>query len=233
MPSTGALSTRAACGLISLPPLPTAFRPAGARSSGRGAAQAATTRLAGVSRARPPAVPATEDAFSSVADDLPLTSLAGARVPDLHLRDQAIDGLDLANLHARGAGLFRSSFSGARLTGATLVQASLRDVAFSGCRMDLASLVAAKLERVTFSDCDLREVPFDEAHLRDVRFERCDLGGTSFSKARLQRVELVDCDLTRVRSVADLRGASMRWGDIIANAGPLAAAVGIAVLDED
>ena len=154
-------------------------------------------------------------------------SLAGSRLPDLHLADTAIRGADLANVHAPKAALRRVVVDQARLTGAQLPQASLSDVTLTGCRFDLGSLAAARLERVVFADCDLRETSLGEAILRDVVFERCDLGGAELDRIRLQRVELRGCHLDGIRSVENLRGAAMPWDDIVGNAGLLAAAVGI------
>lgn len=159
-------------------------------------------------------------------------SLAGARLPDLHLRDVALAGTDLANLHAPKAALRRVAVDQARLTGAELTEASLSDVALTGCRIDLASLAAARLERVVFTDCDLRETSLAEAVLRDVRFERCDLGGAELARVRLQRVELRGCRLDGVNAVENLRGAAMPWEDIVGNAGLFAAAVGVRVADD-
>ena len=154
-------------------------------------------------------------------------TLAGARLPDLHLGDVAVEAADLANLRAPKAALRRVAIARARLTGADLGEASLRDVAFSDCRIDLANLTAARLERVVFADCDLRESSFGEAVLRDVRFERCDLGGIELARIRLQRVELRGCRLEGVNAVENLRGATMPWEDIVGNAGLFATAVGI------
>lgn len=152
--------------------------------------------------------------------------LAGSRLPDLHVGDCVLAGADLANLHAPKAALRRTRIDQARLTGADLTDASLRDVVLSGCRFDLGSLAVARLERVVFEDCDLRETSLGEAVLRDVRFERCDLGGVELSRVRLQRVELRGCRLEGV-AVEHLRGATMPWEDIVGNAGLLAGALGI------
>ena len=154
-------------------------------------------------------------------------SLAGSRLPDLHLADTAIRGADLANVRAPKAALRRVLVEQARLTGAELAEASFGDVTFDGCRIDLASLAAARMERVVFADCDLRETSLAEAVLRDVRFERCDLAGVDLDRIRIQRVELHGCKLDGIRSVENLRGAAMPWDDIVGNAGLLAAAVGI------
>jgi Pentapeptide repeats (8 copies) len=84
-----------------------------------------------------------------------------------------------------------------------------------------------------FDGAGLAGTRLPDARLRDVRFERCDLSGASFARARLERVELVDCRLAGVRSITDLRGASMPWDDVVGNAVAMAAALGIRVLEED
>jgi uncharacterized protein YjbI with pentapeptide repeats len=179
-------------------------------------------------RARPPADLAAPGDLTEITG----SGLAGTRVRDGRARDCVFAGADLANVHAPQASVQRSALRDARLTGATLTGASVRDVTLTGCRADLVTLAGARLERVLFADCDLRETGFDEAHLRDVRFERCRLDGASFHRAILQRVELAGCELRGVRAVTDLRGATMPWEDIVANAGALAAAAGIGLLDE-
>jgi uncharacterized protein YjbI with pentapeptide repeats len=171
--------------------------------------------------------------FVTVTAGLVTASIAGARLPDATFRGCVLDGADLANAHAEGASLQRTLARDTRLTGATLTRASLQDVTLTDCRAGFASFAAARMERVVLADCDLRETSFDEARLRDVRFERCRLEEASFHRAVLQRVELVGCELAGVRSVSDLRGAAMPWADIVANAGPLAVAVGIELLEEE
>ena len=178
------------------------------------------------------AAPAGLDArFVAVQRSRVTASLAGARLADAALGDCVVDGADLANVHAPRAALQRCALRATRLTGATLSDGRLQDVALTECRADLVSFAGARLDRVLLADCDLREAVFDEAQLRDVRFERCVLAGASLHRVRLQRVELAGCDLTGLRSVADLRGAAMPWPDVVANAGALAEAAGIRVLD--
>ncbi len=159
-------------------------------------------------------------------------SLAGARLAALHLQDTEAVGGDHANLDAPKAAFSRVAFRDCRLTGAQLSEASLCDATFASCRLDLAVLAGATLERVVFADCVLSEATLEQALLRDVRFERCDLTGATLGHIRLQRVELVGCGLAGVRSLGDLRGARMPWPDLVENAGELAAALGIDVLEE-
>jgi uncharacterized protein YjbI with pentapeptide repeats len=103
----------------------------------------------------------------------------------------------------------------------------------SGCRADLASLENTRLRRVRFEDCDLRGLDLRGAELDGVRFERCDLSGAEFSGARCRRLELVACELAGIGGIESLRGSSWDWPTVVGQAGALAAALGIAVLDED
>jgi hypothetical protein len=52
-------------------------------------------------------------------------------------------------------------------------------------------------------------------------------------QARRQRVELHGCRLDGLRSIVDLRGAAMPWPDVVAGAGTFAAALGIAIVDDE
>lgn len=118
-----------------------------------------------------------------------------------------------------------------RLTGMELAEAALEDVVFEECRIDLAGLRHARLERVVFRDCRLEECDLYGATLRDVLFERCDLREATFSACRVERVELRGCELAGLRGAEALRGARMPWPDVVANAGVLADALGIEVVD--
>jgi uncharacterized protein YjbI with pentapeptide repeats len=160
-------------------------------------------------------------------------SLAGARLHDVHLHDCEATGADLANVDLRGGALTRLTLDRCRLTGAQLVESSIRDVTFVDCRLDFAVLAGARLDRVVLRGCDLREASLEQAQLRDVRLERCDLSRAMLGQARLQRVELDGCRLDGLRSIADLRGATMPWPDVVAGAGALAAALGIGILEDE
>lgn len=167
------------------------------------------------------------------ADSRIRATLGSAKLAGLHLVNVEIRGADLANAAMAGGGLQRARIAGTRMTGAALSEASLRDVALADTRLDLASFAEARLDRVAFVGCDLREASFSEARLRDVRFERCDLSGAEFHRAALQRVELAGCELTGLRSLSDLRGATLPWPDIVGSAGLFAAALGIGVTEDE
>jgi len=127
--------------------------------------------------------------------------------------------------------LERVEIRGARLTGAELSEAHLRDVVFDACRIDLVGLRMAKLERVVFRDCRMSECELYAASLKDVLFERCELREATFSGMTVQRVELRVCDLTAARGAEALKGVRMPWNDVIENAALFAAVVGIQLVD--
>jgi len=138
---------------------------------------------------------------------------------------------DWANVRAPRVSLERVVIRRARLTGAELSEARLRDVVFDECRIDLAGLRVAKLERVVFRDCRMSECELYNASLKDVLFERCELREATFSGMTIQRVELRGCDLTGARGADALRGARMPWDDVIENAALFAAVAGIEIVD--
>jgi uncharacterized protein YjbI with pentapeptide repeats len=156
-------------------------------------------------------------------------SLAGAKLHDVHLHDAELLGADLANVDLAKGHVDRVVLQDCRLTGAQLIETTVKDVVFSGCRLDFAVLAEARFDRVRFTRCDLREVSLEGAQLRDVRFESCDLSRATLDRSRHQRVLLEGCRLEGVRSLSDLRGAAMPWPDVVDQAEAFAAALGIAV----
>jgi uncharacterized protein YjbI with pentapeptide repeats len=157
-------------------------------------------------------------------------SLAGAKLHDVHLHDAELSGADLANVDLAKGHLDRLILRDCRLTGAQLIETTIKDVTLVDCRIDFAIFALARLDRVVFRNCDLQEASLEQAQLRDVRFETCDLGRATLGQSRHQRVELHGCKLAGVRALSDLRGAAMPWPDIVDHAGAFAAALGIAVV---
>jgi uncharacterized protein YjbI with pentapeptide repeats len=163
-------------------------------------------------------------------------ALAGAKLHDVHLHDAELLGADLANVDLAKGHLDRVVLKDCRLTGAQLIETTVKDAVFTGCRLDFAVLATARLDRVRFERCDLREVSLEGAQLRDVRFESCDLSRATLDGSRHTRVLLEGCRLEGVRSLQDLRGTAMPWPDVVDQAEALAAALGISVArdpDED
>jgi uncharacterized protein YjbI with pentapeptide repeats len=147
------------------------------------------------------------------------------------LTDAEVEDVDWANRSGRGISMRRLVVRRSRLTGAELGESELADVRFLDCRLDLVGLRHATLQRVRFEDCRLTECDLSGARLVDVAFERCELRGASLRSVSLERVSFERCDLLGLRGADGLRGASMTWEDVLANAPTLAAAVGIELLD--
>lgn len=169
--------------------------------------------------------------------------LRGPYAPDLDPEAEAPASLDdaldarfehaeLANVRAVGSSLRRVELHLCRMTGAELAESTWLDVRATDCRLDLAGLRYARLERVVFSDCILEEADFTAATLRDVLFERCRLRLAVFSGATAERVQLDGCELEGLAGIEALRGARMRWDDIVKNAPLFASALGIEVVEE-
>lgn len=147
--------------------------------------------------------------------------------------DRAYVDADLSNRVLRGAELHRCVFTRCRLTGFQVPEGTLTDVRFTQCRVDLAALRFASLERVVFEDCVLRELDLTEARLQDVLFAGCDLHAAEFGGARASRLELRGCEVEGLGGVDGLRGALMTWPDAMDLLGPLVAAAGLILLDEE
>ncbi len=147
------------------------------------------------------------------------------------LLDVVMEDTDWANTVQLRPSWRRVELRRVRLTGAQLAEATLIDVTFADCRIDLASFRFARLERVAFRDCRLEEAEFGGARLKDVVFERCDLRAADFSAVKGAQVDLLGCRLDGLRGVDALRGARMRWADVVENAALFAAALEIETVD--
>jgi uncharacterized protein YjbI with pentapeptide repeats len=147
--------------------------------------------------------------------------------------DARIENADFSNQRHLGSSLRRVELHLCRLTGAELAEATWTDVTVTDCRLDLAGLRHATLERVVFRDCNLDEIELAGAQLKDVLFERCRLRAASLVGATGQSIELVGCELEGLDGVEVLRGARMRWSDVVENAALFARAVGIELVDDE
>jgi uncharacterized protein YjbI with pentapeptide repeats len=147
------------------------------------------------------------------------------------LTDAVVADVDWANARAPRTTVTRVELRAARLTGAELAEATLRDARFFECRLDMVGLRLARLERVVFRDCRMEEADLYGARLKDVLFERCTLREATLSGATLERCELRGCDLTGLRGAEALASARMPWNDVLENAPLFAAALGIEIVD--
>ena len=110
-----------------------------------------------------------------------------------------------------------------------LAEADIGEALFSDCRADMAAFAGAQLERVHLTSCDLSGSDWQGAKLKLVTFDACDLREVDFTGTRFTSVEMLDCKLDGARGVASLRGVTMRWEDVLANAGVFAGACGVRV----
>ena len=160
-------------------------------------------------------------------------SVDAERLREEGLCDVALERVDLSNLRGVRVLVERATLRGCRMTGIQLAESTIRDTLLEGCRIDLAAFRMTRFERVVLRDCILRETDFVEAQLSSVVFERCDLAGVDLSHATFGLSRLIDCRYDGMVGAERLRGTAMPWPDIVSLAPELAAAVGIAVLDEE
>jgi uncharacterized protein YjbI with pentapeptide repeats len=165
--------------------------------------------------------------------ELRRVDLDGARLHRLTLTDVRLIDCSLANLDALGADLQRVTLEGCRMTGVALPEARLEDVAITGCRADLANLRFARGRRVRFEDCSLAQADLSGADLRGARLVGCDLRGAELAGALMAGAVLDGCRLDGLRGVGGLRGARMRWADVVELAGAFAAELGIELIEDE
>lgn len=175
-----------------------------------------------------PATPVPPEAGHPVVTD----RFGGQVHLGIGLLDVAFVDCDLANVDARRGTATRVLAHRCRVTGAMLMGTRLRDVVVRDCRVDLATFANATLERVLFEDCVLRDTSFASARLHSVAFVDCDLHGADFTGVRCSRVELRGCGLEGLHGIEGLRGARLRWTDLLDNVTVLAGALGLGVVDE-
>jgi uncharacterized protein YjbI with pentapeptide repeats len=146
-----------------------------------------------------------------------------------HATDVAFEACNLSNVSLPDASFARVLLSQSKLSGLHVTKGSFVDVEFNGCRMEFASFGQAKLKNVTFTDCQLREADFSETTFDRVRFVDCDLSRATFARMRVERSDIRNCKLTELKGLAELRGVTMEWTDILAYADVFAAALGIGI----
>jgi uncharacterized protein YjbI with pentapeptide repeats len=158
--------------------------------------------------------------------------LAGTTQRRWMLKDTLLRDVDLANAEAPYSEWRVVELRGCRLTGFDLRDSSGLHVLFQDCRADLMSLRSVRLEGAIFRDCVLTGADFSGADLRGARFERCDLTEVELREARLEGAVLDGCRLAGIRGALSLRGAKMRWDDVVELAPSFAGALGIELIDE-
>jgi uncharacterized protein YjbI with pentapeptide repeats len=150
-------------------------------------------------------------------------------IPGVELVDAVLRDCALANLDARGAFLRRVQVERSRLVGLSLGEADIADLLVRDSSLELASFAGAQLRGVRFEGVNLNDASFMDARLEAVEFVDCRMSGADFRGARVRSAAIRGASLDGVLGVESLRGVRMPWGDVLASAGALAAALGISV----
>lgn len=156
-------------------------------------------------------------------------TIEAGHVPGLELVDVILSDCGLANLDARGGFVRRVEIQRSRLTGFGLNEAEIADLVVRDSSLELSSFAGASLRSVRFEGVNLINASFMEARLELVEFVDCRLSGADFRGAEVRSAAIRGASLDGVLGVDSLRGARMPWGDVLASAGALAAALGIGI----
>jgi uncharacterized protein YjbI with pentapeptide repeats len=149
----------------------------------------------------------------------------------LELLDVVLRDCGLSNVDGRGGSIRRVEIERSRLVGFSLSEGKARDLRVTDSSLELASFALAGLHNVVFERVNLAEASFMEARMQAVQFIDCTLTGADFRGARLNRCAIRGSTLEDILGVDSLSGLQMPWSDVVASAGALAAALGIAVED--
>jgi uncharacterized protein YjbI with pentapeptide repeats len=165
------------------------------------------------------------------------SELHGVRIeadhaPGLELVDVVLRGCGLTNVDAREGLLRRVVVRGSQLVGFGLSGGQATDVSIVDSSLELASFAGTTLRSVRFERVNLSEVSFQYARLEMVEFVDCRLTGADFRRAKLRSCAIRGASLESVVGVDSLRGLQMPWEDVLASAGALASALGIAIEDQ-
>lgn len=152
-----------------------------------------------------------------------------ANAPGLELIDVVLRDCGLSNVDGREGVIRRAELHRSQLVGFGLSKGDVRDLRVVDCSLELASFAAAHLSDVIFEHVNLADASFMAARLEGVEFIDCRLAGADFRGAKLKGCAIRGSALDGVLGVESLRGLRMPWGDLLASAGALAAALGIAV----
>jgi uncharacterized protein YjbI with pentapeptide repeats len=158
-------------------------------------------------------------------------SLAGSTWSRSHFTDATFDECDLANTVFDKSGLERVRFRRGRMTGFTVSGCALVDVQIDEAVADLSVWRFAKVEHAVFRDCRLAQSDWMSATLTHVRFDGCDFSDADFSQCQLDGVTFTRCTFEGVRGADGLRGAAVDRAAFYDLTEPMAATLGITLVD--
>jgi uncharacterized protein YjbI with pentapeptide repeats len=156
-------------------------------------------------------------------------SIEGRHIAGLELVDVILTDCGLANVDAREGLLRRVEVRRSQLVGFGFNEGDVSDLVVRDSSLELSSFAGASLRGVRFEGVNLINASFMEARLELVEFIDCRMSGADFRGARVRSAAIRGASLDGVLGVESLRGTRMPWGDLLASAGALAAALGISV----
>lgn len=162
----------------------------------------------------------------TVRADADAVDLTGATVLDV-----AMDGVRIAALKLRDAGIRRLRISGGRigtldLSGARIDELELRDV-----RIDYLNLGAARAVDVDVSGCSIRTIDMPQAELTRVRFAATSTDEVDPRGMRATDVDLRGLDALSYLDANNLRGTTLSGYQVQQLAPVIAAGLGIQIRD--
>ena len=155
--------------------------------------------------------------------------LSGSLLPQMTLKDCLVQTSNWANVRSDGGALHRVRFDESRMTGFTVTNGKLGDVAFDQCRLDLSGWRFTRFDVVHFTGCNLSGADFTNADLRGARFTGCDLTGAQFHHATMEGARFRRCELVGIAGITSWRGAIVHHDDLMALSYALAGGLGIKV----
>ncbi len=147
------------------------------------------------------------------------------------LLDVSADGVRIASLNLRDAGIRRLRITGGRigtldLSGARVDELELRDL-----RIDYLNLGGAKASDIVVIDSTIRTLDMPQAELSRVRFDNCRSDEVDPRGLRARDVDLRGLDAQAFIDTNGLRGTTLSIFQVQQLAATLAAGVGILVTD--
>jgi uncharacterized protein YjbI with pentapeptide repeats len=130
-------------------------------------------------------------------------TLSDPKAQRLRVQDSRIESSDLANIDLTGSSFDRVEIVSTRMTGATFIEAQLKNVLFQECKMDLSLLRMARLQQCVFERCNLTEADFYGADLSGTIFRECNLSRADLSHAKLAGADIRGCRLDGLRGTPD------------------------------
>ncbi|GAB3528422.1 pentapeptide repeat-containing protein [Arthrobacter monumenti] len=136
-------------------------------------------------------------------------SLHEADLKSATFAESSLSDINAPVFSAPHSSWWNTAVENARVGSGELYDSVFRSVTFTGGKLDYLNFRYAKLTDVLFSGCIIDELDFSHAKLVRVAFEDCRIGTLHASGAMMQGVDLRANELSRIVSLAGLKGASI------------------------